>query len=79
YGTPPHGGMAFGMDRLVMILCGTDAIREVMAFPKTQRGQDLMSETPSSVTPEQLAELHIGLRLPKKATETTPGATPSTT
>jgi aspartyl-tRNA synthetase len=69
YGTPPHGGMAFGMDRLAMILCGTDAIREVMAFPKTQRGQDLMSETPSAVTPEQLAELHIGLRLPKKTSE----------
>lgn len=69
YGTPPHGGMAFGMDRLAMILCGTDAIREVMAFPKTQRGQCLMSESPSSVTPEQLAELHIGLRLPKKTAE----------
>ncbi|MEW6057776.1 MAG: aspartate--tRNA ligase [Bdellovibrionota bacterium] len=66
YGTPPHGGLAFGMDRLVMILCGTDAIREVMAFPKTQKGQCLMSESPSVVTPEQLAELHIGLRLPKK-------------
>jgi aspartyl-tRNA synthetase len=66
YGTPPHGGMAFGMDRLTMILCGTDAIREVMAFPKTQRAQDLMSECPSNVTPEQLAELHISLHLPKK-------------
>lgn len=68
YGTPPHGGIAFGMDRLVMILCGTDAIREVMAFPKTQRGQCLMSESPSNVAPEQLAELHIGLRLPKNKT-----------
>lgn len=68
YGTPPHGGLAFGMDRLVMILCGTDAIREVMAFPKTQRGQDLMSDTPSQVTPEQLVELHIGLKLPQKLT-----------
>jgi len=67
YGTPPHGGLAFGMDRLVMILCGTDAIREVMAFPKTQRGQCLMSESPSAVTPEQLAELHIGLMKPKLA------------
>lgn len=73
YGTPPHGGMAFGMDRLVMILCGTDAIREVMAFPKTQRGQCLMSESPSPVTPEQLAELHIGLRLPSKGPVTTTG------
>jgi len=66
YGTPPHGGMAFGLDRLVMILAGTDAIREVIAFPKTQKGQCLMSESPSPVTPEQLSELHIALRLPKK-------------
>ena len=65
YGTPPHGGLAFGMDRLVMILCGTDAIREVMAFPKTQKGQCLMSDSPSAVTPEQLAELHIA-RVPVK-------------
>ncbi len=65
YGTPPHGGIAFGMDRLAMILCGTDAIREVMAFPKTQRGQCLMSESPSAVTPEQLAELRIGVHLQK--------------
>lgn len=68
YGTPPHGGMAFGMDRLTMILCGTNAIREVMAFPKTQKGQCLMSDTPSAVTPEQLAELHIGVRLPPRST-----------
>ncbi len=67
YGTPPHGGIAFGMDRLTMILTGTDAIREVIAFPKTQKGACLMSESPSSITPEQLAELHIGLRLPQKA------------
>ena len=66
YGTPPHGGIAFGVDRLVMILSGTDAIRDVMAFPKTQRAQDLMSETPSTVTPEQLAELHVSVSLPKK-------------
>ena len=61
YGTPPHGGMAFGVDRLVMILVGTDAIREVMAFPKTQKATCLMSECPSPVTPEQMAELHISL------------------
>ena len=61
YGTPPHGGMAFGVDRLVMLLVGTDAIREVMAFPKTQKATCLMSECPSPVTPEQLAELHISL------------------
>lgn len=61
YGTPPHGGIAFGVDRLVMLLVGTDAIREVMAFPKTQKATCLMSDCPSVVTPEQLAELHISL------------------
>ena len=66
YGTPPHGGMAFGVDRIVMILANTDAIRDVMAFPKTQRAQCLMSETPSSVTPEQLAELHVSVVTSKK-------------
>lgn len=66
YGTPPHGGIAFGLDRLAMILCKTDAIREVIAFPKTQKGMCLMSESPSVVTPEQLAELHITVRVPKK-------------
>lgn len=61
FGTPPHGGIAWGMDRLVMILCGTEAIREVIAFPKTAKATDLMSETPSEVTREQLAE--VGIRL----------------
>lgn len=61
YGTPPHGGIAFGVDRMVMLLTGTNAIREVMAFPKTQKATCLMSECPSAVTPEQLAELHISL------------------
>ncbi len=61
YGTPPHGGIAWGLDRLVMILCGTDAIREVIAFPKTAKASDLMAEAPSGVTREQLLEL--GLRL----------------
>lgn len=61
YGTPPHGGIAFGVDRMVMLLVGTDAIREVMAFPKTQKATCLMSDCPSQVTPEQLAELHIAL------------------
>ena len=61
YGTPPHGGIAFGVDRMVMLLAGTNAIREVMAFPKTQKATCLMSECPSAVTPEQLAELHISL------------------
>jgi aspartyl-tRNA synthetase len=59
YGTPPHGGLAFGVDRLAALLCGVGPIRDVMAFPKTQKGSDLMAETPSTVTPEQLAELGI--------------------
>lgn len=61
YGTPPHGGIAWGMDRLVMILCGTEAIREVIAFPKTAKATDLMADAPSEVTFEQLNE--VGVRL----------------
>jgi aspartyl-tRNA synthetase len=61
YGTPPHGGIAFGVDRLAALLCGVGPIRDVMAFPKTQKGHCLMSETPSDVTPEQLAELGISV------------------
>ncbi|APV49806.1 aspartate--tRNA ligase [Betaproteobacteria bacterium GR16-43] len=62
YGAPPHGGIAFGLDRMVAMLAGVDQIRDVMAFPKTQRGQDLMVETPTPVTEKQLRELHIKLR-----------------
>jgi aspartyl-tRNA synthetase len=64
YGTPPHGGMAFGVDRLVMLMSGASAIREVMAFPKTASGHDLMAETPSTVTKEQLDELGVLVRQP---------------
>jgi aspartyl-tRNA synthetase len=64
YGTPPHGGIAPGFDRLVMMLCGEDNIREVIAFPKTQRAVDLMSNAPSSVDPRQLRDLHLKLNLP---------------
>ena len=67
YGAPPHGGIAFGLDRMVAMLAGVEQIRDVMAFPKTQRGQDLMVDAPSPGTEKQLRELHIRLRDPVRA------------
>jgi len=62
YGAPPHGGIAFGFDRLVAMMAGVDQIRDVIAFPKTQRGQDLLIDTPGPVTEQQLRDLHIKVR-----------------
>ncbi|HEX8013573.1 MAG TPA: aspartate--tRNA ligase [Casimicrobiaceae bacterium] len=62
YGAPPHGGIAFGLDRLVALMAGVEQIRDVIAFPKTQRGQDLLIDAPSLVTEQQLRDLHIRIR-----------------
>ena len=65
-GAPPHGGIAPGIDRIVMLLCGEDNLREVVLFPMNQRAEDLLMGAPSEVTPKQLKELHIRLNLPQK-------------
>ena len=64
YGAPPHGGMAAGVDRMVMLLCGTTNLREISLFPMNQRAEDLLMGAPSTATPKQLRELHIRLNLP---------------
>jgi aspartyl-tRNA synthetase len=69
FGAPPHGGVAFGLDRLVMMMIGTDNIRDVIAFPKTQTGADLMCEAPGIADPNQLDELGIIMREPVQTTE----------
>ncbi len=66
YGAPPHGGIAFGLDRVCALLCGTTSIRDVIAFPKTQKGQDLMAQSPTPVTAKQLKELHIATVMPSE-------------
>ena len=66
-GAPPHGGIAPGIDRIVMLLCGEENLREIVLFPMNQRAEDLMMGAPSEVSPRQLRELHIRLNLPDKS------------
>jgi aspartyl-tRNA synthetase len=73
YGAPPHGGIAFGLDRLVAMMAGCESIRDVIAFPKTQRAQDLLVRAPSPVDEKQLRELHIRLRKSEEPKREGPG------
>jgi aspartyl-tRNA synthetase len=70
FGAPPHGGIAFGLDRLAMLMCGADSIRDVIAFPKTQTAADPLTDAPTEASEAQLRELHIRVRTPAQVTAT---------
>jgi aspartyl-tRNA synthetase len=76
-GAPPHGGIAFGVDRISAIMAGTDSIRDVIAFPKTQKASCLLTDAPGPASDAQLRELHIRVRLPAKETPGAGGGSPA--